>query len=1011
VSAVYGRLLNWQSGQPGATADLRTVARTDPTHADLQVACGASTAEAHVWVVHVSLALQADVITLNSDYDKAGHHTAGQQDDDLQQQPSGSRDDDLKQMTLKIEPDGVPGTVGLSALTVNPDDQTTSAGRVGFFTTAGKDAALSSSWDLWGTDAPAEQWVEGQALSAHTGDQAITLTYTFAGLTLSAGTTTTVQAPSGTKSSARLRLYTLTYDGSGVPHLDVPKTSPLGGTVGVVLEVTLGPGDRLPRDGTDTLVTPIQHARVADTWTGYTNGASAAYTYDFTMGAGTWEAFTEDGTGTEVWGSDGTPAGVDGTQAVAKHFRLFHTWDTVHGPTIHYPGVTQLPWPDTGHNGKHALTLAAADGSVATDMAFQHYNALQGGWQTPYTAKVDKLTGTVKNLVISKVDAGQWGTQDYIKYDPEDGAKYHRPQVTFQFDDQGDTSGTYHCWLMLQRTGASGKEFEDMGDIYAYADAYVQDNATPTSKTLPWTGRLCQWNNDRTYTETADDMADWGTYAYDVIVEKYDSHGNTIDSFAYKAPYCLSISNDPVYGHDVWINSTNTGDELRCFYSLYDYAADQLPYAFEEPSSVTLQGIDNNLDIAGGSLPWGSLVGPYYDNILVDTASEMRGVWRVVFTGTDTCWMGYRRDHSETRMLAVNKATQKNGPIVFGQSTPYIDKEVNYDLPQEIIDRAKQLSKQQLDDIIIRANLNVTGAPFMGYPITGELLKHYLSNTGTEVGLSFIPIYSYDGDFRSEVDSIRKQTCDFSENSVHENGTHNITLHYDCQVREESGHILPPLINKSYKYICVNSSQDYSNSIGHCHLFMNGIVTKTRNEFRLVLAYYMRDSYQFEDNGKSGGLVTDTEMVLLEGAGKAKRFSDKADGVMVVKWVKGSQKYSIFVAELPLPNPALPPLNAGDAPAGCTWNVAFPNITFRWNAMNGASSYKLKVAISPLGLANAIEWPCTGISYSTTFQQQFGYINPQQNMALYWQVKAINNQTWDESLYSAVNVTPIGQGQ
>jgi len=195
--------------------------------------------------------------------------------------------------------------------------------------------------------------------------------------------------------------------------------------------------------------------------------------------------------------------------------------------------------------------------------------------------------------------------------------------------------------------------------------ACIYDTATPVTKTFdPWAGQVCEWNEDGTaYTLSDDDEAEWGTYTYDVIINKVDSNDNVVDVFAYKWPYCLTIASDPVSGHKVWIASGENGDELRCFYCLNDYAETYNYPNKKLPQKLKLTPIDDKLNERNQGIQGGTQLGTRYDNdgngILVYQESLMNDVWRVLFIGEDGCWNGYRRDHELSRMIAVNGHTAK----------------------------------------------------------------------------------------------------------------------------------------------------------------------------------------------------------------------------------------------------------------------------------------------------------------------------------------------------------------
>jgi len=679
VSAVLNQLLVWYGSGTVDPNDATHCAfpRTEPGKTPVQVLCGASDARATLWVIKVTVSMPSAVVPINTDWDWNGNtNTAGDTDLDKMGITAG-KEDDLRPLGIWLEPRDVPaGAFALTSRTLP-----TGASRVAFYTTAGKDAAFPSSWSLTAPNPPTECWVEGRALSDEADDQEITVTYTWGDLDVEGVTTATVQARPG-NSSAQVEVFTYTTDpDTGISTYAAERLAPVGGTVGLALRVHVGAGDRLARDAQDALVATSGTLRVEDTWT-YPENVSAQIEREVPLTSSTgWQELLSPGTENEAWAPSDPPTACDGTQAATRTFFYWvpEAWDTRKYPSVRYPGMTGDFDPPMGHNGKHAVTLAQINDVETTNgLTFQHHDAQQGGWQPAYESGPAPKEPDVQNLVITGISAST-GTVDYLKYDPDPASPYHRPTVSFTFEDKGEdqqAAYTYHCWALIQPTRASGQEFLDLGDIYGYAYAYVQDTATPVTKTFdPWAGKVCIWNEEHTaYALSGADEADWGTYTYDVIINKVDSNENVVDVFAYKWPYCLTISNDE---HHVWVTETEQDEspfliksELKCNYILRDYA-DIYNYVNKSvPSEIKLYVVDSELtaypikDTVVNANTLNTLHdGIGHDGILADSVMNVHGFfecYRVLFTGVDNCWADYRRDHINSNMLAVNQATNTN---------------------------------------------------------------------------------------------------------------------------------------------------------------------------------------------------------------------------------------------------------------------------------------------------------------------------------------------------------------
>jgi hypothetical protein len=453
----------------------------------------------------------------------------------------------------------------------------------------------------------------------------------------------------------------------------------VGGKVSVVLEIEVGAASRIARDGQGQLLASAATVRIRDTYP-YPDNARAQQDCTVALDqAGGWWELVNAGTPDEDWVETSAPPSADnGASADPRILRTLVTqWDTPTGPGVEYYDEASQTWvgfnPSMGHNGTHAVSLAAIDGDPDTTLIpIQQFDYPTQTWSDPEYAGADPVDADVRNLVVTSIGATH-GNIDYLKYIPDPESAFYRPRVSFGFDDHNldGQSHTYRVWALIQPTKYAGQEFLDLGDIYGYAYAYVRDDSPPTSGQLTWDGSVCTWNEAHTeYTLGDPDEAEWGTYTYDVIVNELDGEGNVVDAFAYKWPYCLTLGDHEI--HEEVVRDPDTGEilsaELHGSYTLTDYAqADTYPNA-ELPSGVALNLVDMALQ-EKTSLPVEDPQPgvPHADVLLHSTADLEENPhwgWRMVMTGVDHCWTLYRRDYESSRMLAANQRAEYNDGMV-----------------------------------------------------------------------------------------------------------------------------------------------------------------------------------------------------------------------------------------------------------------------------------------------------------------------------------------------------------
>lgn len=362
-------------------------------------------------------------------------------------------------------------------------------------------------------------------------------------------------------------------------------------------------------------------------------------------------------------------------------------WDTRSEPSAEYVGPveptlsgTPLPsLPELGQNGLFDISFCAISDSVTDPYVIttsQYLDFVTGSLGPDSSDSKDigysgpqPLTVSVSNMTVSGVSAST-GTVDYFKYDPDPSSPNHRPSVTCSVSDS-DVGGqyTYLCWLMIQPTCNSGLEFLSLDDVYANVYSWVtQSIPSPTGVNLNWNGCVAgiDPNGERVY--SAPDTAGWGTYTYDVIVQKIDPtfQNYVVDQVSFKYPYSLTIANAT---HNVWYNpsdlSQSGDDELRCNYMLEDYYSGYPNYI--NPTGVKMIAVDDSLN-EQGSVQGGGTVNQFYngdnnDGILANSQAPVCAFldWRVLFTCENQEAKLFRRDHTTSRMLAVNQVIPSFG--------------------------------------------------------------------------------------------------------------------------------------------------------------------------------------------------------------------------------------------------------------------------------------------------------------------------------------------------------------
>lgn len=281
-----------------------------------------------------------------------------------------------------------------------------------------------------------------------------------------------------------------------------------------------------------------------------------------------------------------------------------------------------------------------------------------------------------------------------------------------------------------------------------YPESYGWDVKTITSPgpvTFTWDGSA--------YPGGTPDQADWGTYTFEVYAYEYNTgemyFNNWDDWFYYKWPYCLGDG-----GHNVWREGSGNPDddteqELRCNYRLVDYAFSNYPSRYSTDAELELIAIGPDLNEKGKPVKGETQIDYLYNGIdedgdgvkdgifmtTINTRNEYDGIWRVLFRGSDSCWIAYRRDHQPSVMLSYNAPT---GTIIHMQAcvrTPSLTvnerRQFGMDISQKCVSIAwnGRVGQWHRNYHIVRPL--IIGTPYINVNLTATQMRTQLLNLGT----------------------------------------------------------------------------------------------------------------------------------------------------------------------------------------------------------------------------------------------------------------------------------------
>jgi len=268
---------------------------------------------------------------------------------------------------------------------------------------------------------------------------------------------------------------------------------PIGGKVFVVLEIKVGPGERVDPIADTIGIEVTEEDSIHNPYPPAIRRAGPHSQLNcFNLnGGGQWEKKVEPCNADSIWlplDAGETPKTANLNNPSPVVYRAKVLWDT-----------TQVP---LGHNARHKLHATINADPATNQLTFQRYDVTTD-WQPPYSAGPAVKRVEVKNLVI-RDSIGNAGNPDYIKFDPEsDDQELREPKITFNITDEGDPHA-YEWWVYLRDTSAEDWTVRGYVEISGSTDG-------PEAVTATWNGL------------GPDGLpAEKGAYTFDIYVRESD---------------------------------------------------------------------------------------------------------------------------------------------------------------------------------------------------------------------------------------------------------------------------------------------------------------------------------------------------------------------------------------------------------------------------------------------------------------------------------------------------------
>jgi len=647
-------------------------------------------------VVDLEIKSFVDIIYLNSNDDDSNDHP-DKDDTDIV-----VGENDLEALMINVYPFNMPiGTLSASRQTLDGQGAVTNgtANYLKFYKTSDKERfahqalypnplsfnfANPNNYDKSEVK-PNEIYLEAYGINPNGAidDQQITVSYNVGGITITRTKKFTINVKTGDNELNFKILKSDPFAVGAKKDVLTDYKGVIGGTVYLVAEVKVGVGNRVASQQ-DTM-----KVRINDEWDGYEEGINRALK-DYNFSFDGWTEYLgvskeEDNTKDNIlWANTTTNLSdvnnLEGMKTVT-YYKVIKIWNSIAEPYVEYlyNGYWARVIPETSHNGKHSIKLIDEYEDEAEGVLFQEFDteADVPGWQEPEAINFKERNVEVNNLVVKSMNV--MGNKDYFVYSPDVNLGFNEPKLTFSFNHTNLTPDNHYYkvyWFIFPTGATSSPVFFPSGsninqnttDFSAglrdlsYAVVEMQGMLTSgTTYSMQWDGLT----KDGT-------QADASTYTYDIVIEEYVNMGasNPTTWFSYKFPYCSTMGNHCIHALDndeteycsicresVNDISNESGSKLYFAYNELADLARQNSYPNEKDPTI----YNFKIDILDEKFHKQKAVSLDPDNhthqIAMEKNNESKSYfsyWRTVYTGQDECWMAYRRDHSESLMLAAN---------------------------------------------------------------------------------------------------------------------------------------------------------------------------------------------------------------------------------------------------------------------------------------------------------------------------------------------------------------------
>jgi len=681
VSAVYNKLIIWggSRGSVGITPDRYSLPRDYPARLPVSARIGASSDSLDVWAVQVNVRVgglteeqeeldaNAVSVSVNSDdNNQSGIQDVYESNDVLGLGVTG--EDDLVPVSIGIEPSGVP--VGELALVLPAGDH--------FAACANDDKSGGrlnpASWSLDAGQPPYGIALEGVSL---TGPQSLSLQYSLGStmVTEDSAKVKCVAHPDaysggewhpafegGVSPGSFLRMYATRSIGGGggeagaqsvgsrsagaqsvsamsQPIAPVFRGQAVGGMVMETLVVNIPAHCYVMGDGANIQFTrDFDPENIKVTVPVHFNG-TVWYRYDSHRTPDEWDFFVDENGKTNIGRPYSEPGSYTprdyGVTLASPLMSLFTTsmpippnlpFNTVNDP--HSVSLHSVFWDWNPEGGYY---YESEERSLLPIIGPPDGFYENGPVPSPYSPR---------NIMIQPGSIQTNATEDYLKYDPDsDDQELREPSMSFRVIDADAGSGhQYNFCIFVQPTGAAGFDKLGLSSTRWVHGVFNFDGGTETTVNVPGEKML----------QSSAFSEGWGTYTFDVGV--FESDG---DWFYYKWPYCLSIGDHTTI---VTLKGNGVNNTLSYSYTVIDYAYSHTYPNFQDPSNMKLLVIDNTLS-GISSIDLDAHVDNKTYNGIAFTSNEIDDLflaWRTLYIGEDSCWIRYRRDSRNSRMLAEN---------------------------------------------------------------------------------------------------------------------------------------------------------------------------------------------------------------------------------------------------------------------------------------------------------------------------------------------------------------------